>query len=47
MLLARRKSQVADRHRSLRAAVDWSYELLTEPEQRLFARMGVFRQASE
>ena len=42
VLLARRKSQVADRHRSLRAAVDWSYELLTEPEQRLFARLGVF-----
>jgi len=42
VLLAHRKSRAADRHRSLRAAVDWSYELLSEAEQRLFARLGVF-----
>jgi predicted ATPase len=41
-LLARRKSATADRHRSLRAAVDWSYDLLDGDEQMLFARLGVF-----
>ena len=30
------------RHRTLRAAVSWSYDWLTEPEQRLFARLSVF-----
>lgn len=30
------------RHRTLRAAVDWSYQLLTEPERILFARLSVF-----
>ena len=42
VLLAHRKSRAADRHRSMRAAVDWSYGLLTPSEQRLFARLGVF-----
>ena len=41
-LLAAPKSRAPDRHRSLRAAIDWSYELLSEPEQVLFARLGVF-----
>jgi predicted ATPase len=41
-LLARRKSRAPDRHRSLRAAIDWSYELLDEPERVLLARLGVF-----
>jgi predicted ATPase/class 3 adenylate cyclase len=31
-----------ERHQTLRAAVDWSYHLLTEPEQRLFSRVSVF-----
>jgi hypothetical protein len=29
------------RHATLRAAIDWSYELLDEGEQRLLARMAV------
>jgi len=31
-----------DRQRSLQAAIGWSYELLTEAEQRLFRHLGVF-----
>jgi non-specific serine/threonine protein kinase len=31
-----------DRHRTLRAAVAWSYELCTPPEQRLWAELSVF-----
>ena len=31
-----------ERHATLRAAIDWSYELLSAPEQRLLARMAVF-----
>ena len=31
-----------ERHQTLRAAVDWSYDLLTEPERALFARLSVF-----
>ncbi len=30
------------RQRTLRATIDWSYDLLNSREQRLFARMGVF-----
>jgi non-specific serine/threonine protein kinase len=30
------------RHHTLRATVDWSYALLSEPEQRVFERLGVF-----
>jgi predicted ATPase len=32
-----------ERQRTLRAAIEWSYELLTPEEQRLFARLAVFR----
>jgi predicted ATPase/DNA-binding CsgD family transcriptional regulator len=32
----------AGRHRSLAAAVEWSYQLLAEPEQRVFRAVSVF-----
>jgi predicted ATPase/class 3 adenylate cyclase len=31
-----------ERQQTLRATIDWSYDLLSEPEQTLFARLGVF-----
>ena len=31
-----------DRHRSLRACVEWSYQLCSELEQRFWARSSVF-----
>ncbi len=31
------------RQQTLRATIEWSYDLLTEEEQRLFARLAVFR----
>ena len=30
------------RQQTLRGAVDWSYDLLSEPEQALFRRLAVF-----
>jgi len=30
------------RHQSLQAAVDWSYDLLSEPERQLFCRLSIF-----
>ena len=31
------------RHQTLRATLDWSYELLLEPERVIFRRLGIFR----
>jgi predicted ATPase len=33
---------IPERQQTLRATIDWSHSLLTEPEQRLFRRMAVF-----
>jgi predicted ATPase/DNA-binding CsgD family transcriptional regulator len=41
-LLAGGHRTAAPRQRTLRATVDWSYELLTEPEQLLLRRLAVF-----
>jgi predicted ATPase/class 3 adenylate cyclase len=40
--LAGGRRRAVQRHQTLRAAIDWSYELLSEPERRLLARMAVF-----
>ena len=36
------RSDVAERHRSLGATIDWSYRLLSAEQQRLLRRVGVF-----
>jgi predicted ATPase/DNA-binding XRE family transcriptional regulator len=41
-LLASQAPDAPERQRSLEAAVGWSYDLLSEPEQRLFRCLGVF-----
>ncbi|HEY7485736.1 MAG TPA: BTAD domain-containing putative transcriptional regulator [Streptosporangiaceae bacterium] len=41
-LLTRGSRTAPARHQTLRAAVDWSYGLLTAPERRLFNRLSVF-----
>ena len=41
-LLTGGRRAAPERHRTLRAAVDWSHALLPEPERRLFARLSVF-----
>ena len=41
-LLAGGDRLAAARHRSLAATVDWSYQLLGEPEQRVFRQLAIF-----
>jgi predicted ATPase/DNA-binding SARP family transcriptional activator/DNA-binding CsgD family transcriptional regulator len=41
-LLTQGSRTVVPRQRTLRAALGWSYDLLGEPERRLFARLSVF-----
>lgn len=41
-LLTRGVNAALPRHRTLRAAVDWSHNLLSEPERALFRRLAVF-----
>jgi predicted ATPase len=41
-LLTHGRRTALPRHRTLRAVLDWSYELLSEPEQRLLRRLAIF-----
>ena len=41
-LLTSGKRGTLPRHQTLRAAIDWSYELLAGPERELFGRLSVF-----
>jgi non-specific serine/threonine protein kinase len=40
--LVNRKRDRPDRHQTLRACLDWSFELLSEPERALLCSVGVF-----
>jgi predicted ATPase len=40
--LAGGRRGAVQRHQTLRAAIDWSYDLLNEPERRVLARLSVF-----
>jgi predicted ATPase/DNA-binding SARP family transcriptional activator len=40
--LGRASADAPERHRSLRAALEWSIRLLTDQERRAFARLGAF-----
>jgi predicted ATPase/DNA-binding winged helix-turn-helix (wHTH) protein len=44
-VLARGRRTAVERHRSLAAALDWSYERLSLPERWLFLQLGLFKMA--
>jgi predicted ATPase len=41
-VLAGGRRGAVERHQTLRAAIDWSYELLDDPQRRLLARLSIF-----
>lgn len=41
-VLARPRSRGPGRHRSLRETIEWSYQLLAEPDRRFFDGLGIF-----
>jgi predicted ATPase len=41
-ILAGSARSLVPRQRTMRAAIDWGYELLTEPERRIFERLAIF-----
>jgi predicted ATPase/class 3 adenylate cyclase len=43
MRLASKDATVEDRHRTLRAAIEWSYTMLEAAEKRLFLTLSIFR----
>jgi DNA-binding CsgD family transcriptional regulator len=42
LLISRQRGELDPRHRTLRTAIDWSYDLLSPPEQDLLRRLSVF-----
>lgn len=42
LLLTAGSRTALPRHRTLRAAIDWSYQLLSDPERRMLERLSVF-----
>lgn len=42
LLISRQRSEPDPRHRTLRAAIDWSHDLLSTPEQVMLRRLSVF-----